>query len=798
MGERLLVGDLAREIADGQVVVVVGAGVSIAASGGAQAASWTGLLTTGVERCEQLVPGLPAGWGERVRGEIGSGDLDDLLSAAEKVTRKLGGRRGGEYRRWLRETVGALELRHSAAPEALAGLGVPLVTTNYDGLLAGMTGLEAVTWRDGPRVQQVLRGEAHGIVHLHGHWREPESVVLGIRSYQDVLDDAAAQALLHALATFRSFLLVGFGAGLDDPNFAALRSWMAAAHGGSEYRHYRLVLDEEVEAVAAEHDQRERVVCVGYGARHEDLAGFLPGLGRVAPCAKPLKTGGSAGDEAAERRYREVALRAFDIIDLANLPENDRHLATRNLELRRLYVALHVEVEVPAEAELGEAQLLALEERRAGRVLGSVGLRREGRQRVPVGQRLGAAARLVVLGDPGAGKTTLLRWLATAYLLRLQQDTDLAELPDWETLPDQDWLPVLVRCRDLGPGEISGSVGDALGCSLRKLELPPHDCDAVLAMLRRRLAAGTALVLVDGLDEITDPTLRTRFCRQLEQFHVAHPQTPIVVTSRIVGYRELGTRIGRGFEHLTLSELTREEKDEFAKRWCALTELPDRRAEAEAGLIRDLHATQRIEDLTGNPMLLTTMALVRRRVGKLPSRRADLYRAAVEVLLSWRSEVDEPLDDAEALPQLRYLAYAMCDRGVQQLREDEAVGLLRDLREEYPQLRRVARREPEDFLRLLEARTGILTEAGEVRHDGELVPVYEFRHLTFQEYLAGLALVCGHFPGAGRSHSLVERVTAVAGRISVPEVRLRWRQAGASPYACASPPATTPTPIPRC
>jgi predicted NACHT family NTPase len=488
--------------------------------------------------------------------------------------------------------------------------------------------------------------------------------------------------------------------------------------------------------------------------------------------------GGPAGDLVAERRYRDVALQAFDIIDLANLPENDRHLAAKDLELRRLYVALHVEVEAPAEAELSEAHLLALEERRVGRF---IHFRRDRSNRVPVGQRLGASRRLVVLGDPGAGKTTLLRWLATAYLLRLQHDAGLTELPDADTLPDQDWLPVLVRCRDLGPEGVTGSVDDALRRSLHKLELPPGECDAVLAMLRRRLDAGSALVLIDGLDEIADPKLRAGFCRQLEQLHVTYPDTPIVVTSRVVGYRELGTRIGRGFEHLTVSELTREEKDEFAKRWCALTELPERRTEAEAGLIRDLHSTQRIEDLIGNPMLLTTMALVRRRIGKLPSRRVDLYRTAVEVLLNWRAEVDEPLDEAKALPQLRYLAYAMCDRGVQQLRHDEAVGLLNHLWEEFPHLRRVTRREPEDFLRLLERRIGILTETGEVRHHGDLVPVYEFRHLTFQEYLAGLALISGHFPGADRSRSLAERVAPLAARISVPEsgeaaVAASWRE----------------------
>jgi hypothetical protein len=111
----------------------------------------------------------------------------------------------------------------------------------------------------------------------------------------------------------------------------------------------------------------------------------------------------------------------------------------------------------------------------------------------------------------------------------------------------------------------------------------------------------------------------------------------------------------------------------------------------------------------------------------------------------------------------------MCDRGIQQLREDEAVELLRNLREEHPQLRRMARREPEDFLRLLEQRTGIVAEVGQVRHHGELVPVYEFRHLTFQEYLAGLALVWGHFPSADRNHRLAERVAPLAGRITTPD-----------------------------
>ncbi len=51
----------------------------------------------------------------------------------------------------------------------------------------------------------------------------------------------------------------------------------------------------------------------------------------------------TAAASAAEERYRELMLESCDLIDLMNLPEGDRHIATRHLELRRLYVALRVQ-----------------------------------------------------------------------------------------------------------------------------------------------------------------------------------------------------------------------------------------------------------------------------------------------------------------------------------------------------------------------------------------------------------------------------------------------------------------------
>jgi HEAT repeat protein len=460
----------------------------------------------------------------------------------------------------------------------------------------------------------------------------------------------------------------------------------------------------------------------------------------------------------AENRYRAVALNAWDIIDLANLPELDRHLATRRIDLRSLYVPLRV---------LSTAALPPVDPRATASrgVKSSVVEDHEPETReVPVGERLAEIPLLVVLGDPGAGKTTMLRWLSTAYLLRLQHDPAADEMPGAHTLPRRDWLPILIRCRDLDEPLLSGTLEDVLRSTLRRYQLTATTAGAVLPLLLERLGSGQAMLLIDGLDEITETTARARFCEHLERMHGAYPLAPIVVTSRTAAYREMGRRLAE-FEHVTVADLSWSDKRQFAQRWIDVTEpIPAHRAEAAQALVDDMQSSPGIERLTDNPMLLTTLALVKRRVGKLPSRRADLYSEAVQVLLNWRSEVEAPLDQREAVPQLEYIAYAMCDLGVQQLREDEIIDLLHRMREEYPRLRNRLRHEPEQFVPLLERRTGILVEAGRIRHAGQTMAIYEFRHLTFQEYLAGTSLVSGRFPGRQRGMSLAEQVGMLAAR----------------------------------
>ncbi len=450
------------------------------------------------------------------------------------------------------------------------------------------------------------------------------------------------------------------------------------------------------------------------------------------------------------------------------------HIATQTLLLRQLYLPLRVTVE--GGQRQGDTATRLEERRQAWRRWeaghdASLTPRQQPpdpQERAPAGARLAEAQRLVVLGDPGGGKTTLLRWMATAYLLKRTQDDEARQLPDVETLPDMPWIPVLIRCRDLSEAALGRCFSDLLGQHLKRTDMLPEDAQLMQAVILDRIAKGQVLLLVDGLDEVTHPQVRVLLCQELEHTAARYPAAPIVVTSRVVGYRDMPYRMGRDFEHCLITPLSAEDKDDFAQRWVRATyqNFPSAEQASRIEELRQaLHSSDRIERLASNPMMLTTLALVKRKVGKLPSRRTKLYHEAVSVLLNWNPRFYEVIEDDEAIPQLEFVAFEMCRRGVQRLHENELLDLLEQLRQDYRRLRAVRRRSAEEFLHLLKARSSLLIKAGGA-WDRELVranPVWEFRHLTFQEYLAARALIDGRYPGRERGPSLAEQVGPLAG-----------------------------------
>jgi hypothetical protein len=264
-----------------RAVVVVGAGASIEATDGAAEASWPGLLRAGVKRVSDLDSKFEGPWKENVLGDIALGESDPhaphLITAAEKIMAALGGKSGGEFKAWLRDTVGNLKPTRPEIIEAIAGLGVPIATTNYDGLIEEVVSLASTTWLEPSQAQLALQGADRAVVHLHGFWRVPASIIFGAQSYGTVIGNEAAQAIQQSIASSNSLLFVGVGGGATDPNFLTLRKWLRETFPDVELRHYLLCQDGEVAALREEY-RGERILPLPYGRQPAELAEFLSSM----------------------------------------------------------------------------------------------------------------------------------------------------------------------------------------------------------------------------------------------------------------------------------------------------------------------------------------------------------------------------------------------------------------------------------------------------------------------------------------------------------------------------------------
>ncbi len=163
------------------------------------------------------------------------------------------------------------------------------------------------------------------------------------------------------------------------------------------------------------------------------------------------------------------------------------------------------------------------------------------------------ARRLVILGDPGGGKTTLL-------------PMDGHRIPAAFSGTSRRFgnnCPMSTRCRKRGGSRCSSGAATSATRTwpspasstsssqhLYETELKPDEAEVMRAVVLAALARGEAL------RSSTDSTRsRIRGCgcssaRKSSERLCRYPNAPIVVTSRIVGYRDMPYRMGGAFRAL--------------------------------------------------------------------------------------------------------------------------------------------------------------------------------------------------------------------------------------------------------
>lgn len=280
-------------------------------------------------------------------------------------------------------------------------------------------------------------------------------------------------------------------------------------------------------------------------------------------------------------------------------------------------------------------------------------------RRVALDGYLGAQKLSLVLGDAGTGKSSLLRFLALDILsdqpeLTVTREQYKGLLPVW--LPFAFWVRMSVD------QHAPVAIEDAAAAFLRAQggqELADH--------MRQAIAGKRVVILVDGIDEASDPGTAQTLLAILTTF-VDRAGVPVIATSRPHGARSL-TILGGAWERATLAPLSDGQRHTLAALWFSVLERFEADTTASDAQIRTrsqrkantfvtaLQANAGISRLSQTPLFLLAFISLHSRGQDLPRNRFAASKEIVDQLMehqpSRRAVSALATDVFQAEPRLR-------------------------------------------------------------------------------------------------------------------------------------------------
>jgi NACHT domain len=329
-----------------------------------------------------------------------------------------------------------------------------------------------------------------------------------------------------------------------------------------------------------------------------------------------------------------------------------------------------------------------------------------------------------ILGAPGSGKTTLLKHITMGLAANRGKFRGLR------------LMPVLLFIRDLA--QAIGAKPSLTLADLADEAASKMGIQAPGGWFGREFRRGRCLVMLDGLDEVADATLRKTVAEWVESQIQALGANRFLVTSRPFGYRS------NPLAHVTVLEVrpfSSEQSERFINNWYLANEVMSAQKndegvriaarEGAADLLKRIRAKPALTELAVNPLLLTMIANIHRYRSSLPGRRVELYNEICEVFLGKRQQargMELDMTPAQKKCVLQPLAFQMMCAARREITIAEAVPTISGpLALVNPKI------SPEEFLRIVENSSGLLLERE--------IGVYGFAHLTFQEFLAASHIV---------------------------------------------------------
>ncbi|MGH2880915.1 MAG: NACHT domain-containing protein [Solirubrobacteraceae bacterium] len=325
--------------------------------------------------------------------------------------------------------------------------------------------------------------------------------------------------------------------------------------------------------------------------------------------------------------------------------------------------------------------------------------------------------RLVALGGPGSGKSTVTRYLT------------------WAAALEEPSLPGSLRKKlafRVSSSEFARALEDA---PVAFFEFVLKQAGRFAPALRRAHEQARLLLILDGLDEVSDLALAEEVNRQINRFlrDRAFVEVAMLLTSRIVGYHPEGALAE--LPTVTLAPLNPRESKRFLSGWFAQLDGLDAGAMSER-LFTRLQRDARMAEFASTPLLLTVLALLQARGQRLPNERAQLYAAATETLIhSWPQEQRASNLSYDTIP--RWLAplagRAFLTPSELGVPEEEVVEILSaSWQALFGGAEGDARQRTRELLQALSEDAGLLSVTG---HSPEGARLWDFLHRSFAEYL---------------------------------------------------------------